>query len=177
MGMSKIKDNVFIHESSEISSQSTIGENTQIWNWVKIREGSHLGSNCKVGQCVYIDKDVSIGNGCKIQNGVQIYQGVTISDNVFVGPNVTFTNDKYPRAFNDDWQIVKTEVEEGVSIGAGSVIVCGITIGKYAMIAAGSVVTKDVAPYSLVVGNPATVVGTVDTDGKRTNFAKESDCS
>ncbi len=172
-----MNNNIFIHESSDISDQSTIGENTQIWNWVKIREGSRLGSNCKIGQCVYIDKNVSIGNSCKIQNGVQIYQGVAISDDVFIGPNVTFTNDKYPRANNDHWEIVKTNVEKGVSIGAGSVIVCGITIGKYAMIAAGSVVTKDVAPYSLVIGNPAILMGTIDSSGKRTIPGKESNCS
>ena len=157
--------NVFIHESAEIDSRAKIGEGSKIWINVQIREGVVIGKNCIISKDAYIDTEVSIGDNCKIQNGVYIYKGVTLESKIFVGPNVTFTNDKYPRAFNEDWKIVPTFLKEGVSIGAGAVIVCGITIQEYAMVAAGSVVTKDVEPYTLVMGNPAKPVGKIDMMG------------
>jgi UDP-2-acetamido-3-amino-2,3-dideoxy-glucuronate N-acetyltransferase len=157
--------NVFIHESAEIDSRAEIGEGSKIWINVQIREGVVIGKNCIISKDAYIDTEVSIGDNCKIQNGVYIYKGVTLESKIFVGPNVTFTNDKYPRAFNVDWKIVPTILKEGVSIGAGAVIVCGITIHEYAMVAAGSVVTKDVEPYTLVMGNPAKPVGKIDMMG------------
>jgi acetyltransferase-like isoleucine patch superfamily enzyme len=116
---------------------------------------------------VYIDCNVSIGDDCKIQNSVSVYDGVTIESQVFVGPNASFTNDKVPRAFNSDWRITKTWVKKGASLGANCTIICGIVIGEYAMVAAGSVVTKDVPPYSLVVGNPARVVAKIDKAGNK----------
>jgi acetyltransferase-like isoleucine patch superfamily enzyme len=116
---------------------------------------------------VYIDCNVSIGDDCKIQNSVSVYDGVTIESQVFVGPNASFTNDKVPRAFNSDWRITKTWVKKGASLGANCTIICGIVIGEYAMVAAGSVVTKDVPPYSLVVGNPARVVAKIDKAGDK----------
>lgn len=160
-------DNLFIHNTAEVSEKAILANGVAIWNWTKVREHSKIGMNTKVGQCVYVDLDVIIGERCKIQNGVQIYKGVFIENDVFIGPNVTFSNDKYPRAHNNNWEIVNTYVKNGASIGAGSVIICGVTIGENAMIAAGSVVTKDVPANSLVCGNPARVIGMVDVNGKR----------
>ena len=153
--------NIFIHESAHVSEKASIGSGTKIWINSQVRECSGIGENCIIGKDTYIDQYVSIGNRVKIQNGVSVYHGVTIEDDVFVGPNVTFTNDKVPRSFNNSWEISKTFVKTGASIGANATIVCGITIGEYAMIGAGSVVTKNVAPYSLVVGNPAKHIGYV----------------
>jgi acetyltransferase-like isoleucine patch superfamily enzyme len=162
-----MNNNIFIHETANISPHAIIGEGTKIWINVQIRENVIVGDNCILSKDVYLDKDVTIGSRCKIQNSVSIYSGVTIADDVFIGPNVAFTNDKHPRAFNNSWQIVKTVIASGASIGANATIVCGIKIGEYAMVGAGSVVTKDVEPYSLVMGNPARHVGFVDKYGKR----------
>jgi len=158
---------IFIHETANVSPQATIGSGTKIWINVQIREQASIGSNCIISKDVYIDHAVKIGNQCKIQNSVSVYQGVTIEDKVFVGPNACFTNDRVPRAFNSDWKISETKVCEGASIGANSTIVCGITIGEYAMVAAGSVVTKNVLPYSLVMGNPAKHYYFVDKMGNK----------
>lgn len=166
--------NTFIHATADVSLDANIGEGTKIWNWVQVREGAHIGSDCVLSKNVYIDKDVQIGNMVKIQNNVSIFHGVTIHDGVFVGPHVCFTNDLHPRAMtgdgvpatDDDWEESQTLVGCGASIGANSTIVAGITIGEYALIGAGSVVTKDVEPYSLVYGNPARPRGTVDKAGK-----------
>lgn len=157
----------FIHETAIISPKAQIGKGSKIWVNVQIRENATIGSNCIIGKDVYIDHGVTIGDNCKIQNHVSIFNGVQIEDDVFVGPNVSFTNDKYPRAFNNDWEIVPIHVRKGASIGANSTIVCGIEIGEYAMVAAGSVVTKDVAPYSLVMGTPAKHVSYIDKAGNR----------
>lgn len=157
----------FIHPSSNISNEANIGEGSKIWINSQIRENSSIGENCIISKDTYIDTQVEIGNNCKIQNSVSIYQGVTIEDDVFVGPNACFTNDKVPRAFDPEWKITPTLVKKGASIGANSTIVCGITIGEYAMVAAGSVVTKDVEPYSLVMGNPAKHYSFVDKLGNK----------
>jgi len=157
----------FIHETAIVSPQASIGSGSKIWVNVQIRENAKIGANCIIGKDVYIDHGVAIGDNCKIQNHVSIYNGVHIGDDVFIGPNVSFTNDKYPRAFNSDWKVEPIFVGKGASIGANSTIVCGIEIGEYAMVAAGSVVTKDVAPYSLVMGSPARHVAFVDRMGKR----------
>ena len=158
---------VFIHETANVSTDARIGVGTQIWINAQIRENSVIGDNCIISKDTYIDAQVRIGNNCKIQNSVSVYQGVTLEDAVFVGPNACFTNDKVPRAFDPDWQITPTYVKKGVSIGANATIICGITIGEYAMVAAGSVVTKDVEPYSLVMGNPARHYSYVDKMGNK----------
>ncbi len=158
---------VFIHQSSNVSDKATIGKGTKIWINSQIREGAIIGTNCIISKDTYIDHDVHIGNSVKIQNGVSVYSGVTIEDEAFIGPNVVFTNDYYPRAVNIEWQIVETIVRRGASLGANSTIVCGHTIGEYSMVGAGSVVVKDVKPYSLVVGNPARHIGYVCTCGRR----------
>ena len=157
----------YIHPSAHVSEHASIGENTKVWINVQIREQASIGENCIISKDVYIDHAVQIGQRCKIQNSVSVYAGVTVKDDVFVGPNVSFTNDKIPRAFNQEWKITPTLVENGVSIGANATIVCGVTLGEYCMVASGSVVTKDVPPYSLVMGNPARVVSKIDKAGNR----------
>ena len=156
-----------IHQSATIDSGAEIGDGCMVWVNVQIREGAKIGKNCVLSKDVYVDRNVKIGDECKIQNSVSIYDGVTIESQVFVGPNVSFTNDKVPRAFNPDWKITKTLVQQGASLGANCTIVCGIIIGEYSMIAAGSVVTKDVPSYTLVAGNPARVVAKVDKAGNK----------
>ncbi len=126
---------IFIHPTAEVSEKAMIGDRTKIWNQVQIRENANIGSNCIISKNVYVDSDVILGNNVKVQNNVNIYHGVTVEDDVFLGPSMTFTNDFYPRAFSDEWEVYKTKVEKGASIGANATIVCGITIGEYAMIA------------------------------------------
>jgi len=157
----------FIHPTANIDKSCKIGIGTKIWINAQIRENVIIGNNCIISKDTYIDHGVNIGSNTKIQNGVSIYNGVTVEEDVFIGPNATFTNDKIPRAFNMDWEIIPTTIKKGASIGANATIICGITIGKYAMIAAGSVVTKNVEPYSLVMGNPAKHVSYIDKAGNR----------
>lgn len=166
---------VFIHESAVVEDGASVGEDTSVWHLVQIRKGATIGEQCVIGRGVFVDAGVTIGNRVKIQNYVSVYHGVTIDDGVFVGPSVVFTNDKLPRAINadgslkseDDWQVSYTHISHGASIGANSVLLSGITIGKWAMIGSGSVVTKDIPDYALVVGNPAHIIGYVDENGQR----------
>jgi acetyltransferase-like isoleucine patch superfamily enzyme len=151
----------FAHPSAEISPEAVIGKGTKIWNQVQIREKAVIGENCILSKDVYIDFGVRIGNRVKIQNGVSVYHGVTVEDDVFLGPHMVFTNDLYPRSFNQNWELVETLVKKGASIGANATILCGITIGEYAMVGCGAVVIKDVPPFALVVGNPAKIIGGV----------------
>lgn len=160
---------MFIHSSATIEDGAVIGEGTSVWQNAIVRRNAEIGSECILGYGVHIDTDVQIGNRVKIQNYVSVFHGVVIDDGVFVGPHVVFTNDKFPRAINsdgtlksaDNWEVSETFVGYGASIGANATIVCGITIGKWAMIGAGAVVTKDVPDYGLVLGNPARLVGYV----------------
>ena len=161
---------VFFFPTANVSENATIGVGTKIWQNVQIREGAHIGKHCNISKDVYIDFNVLIGDNCKIQNGVSVFHGVTIEDDVFVGPHATFTNDKVPRSFNMEWRVTPTLIKKGSSIGANATIVCGVTIGEYAMVAAGSVVTKDVAPYTLVLGNPAKFYSYVDKMGNKIDF-------
>ena len=157
--------NVFMHPTADVDNTAIIGEGTKIWNQAQVRNNAVVGNNCVISKNVYIDEHVIIGDRVKIQNNVNVYHGVTVEDDVFLGPSMTFTNDMYPRAFNSDWKISETLVKKGASIGANATIRCGITIGEYAMVGAGSVVTKDVLPHALVVGNPARQIGWVCTCG------------
>lgn len=159
----------FAHETAHIADNAKIGDDTKVWINVQIREDAEIGSDCIISKDVYIDHAVKIGNKVKIQNGVSVYNGVTIEDEVFVGPNVAFTNDYYPRAQNPDWEVTPTLIQKGASLGANCTIVCGHTVGEYATVGAGSVVAADVPPYALVVGNPARQVGTVCKCGMRTD--------
>ncbi len=166
---------VHIHPSATVEDGAEIGEGTRVWHLVQIRPHAKIGKNCNIGRGVYIDAHVNVGNAVKVQNYVSIYEGVTIEDGVFVGPHVVFTNDKTPRAINadgspkavDDWKVTETLIKYGAALGANSVIVCGVTVGKWAMVGSGSVVSRDVPDYALVVGNPARIIGYVNEKGER----------
>lgn len=154
------KGNYFFHESSYVDKNVIIGEGTKIWHFCHILEGSQIGKNCTIGQNVVIGPDVKIGNNVKIQNNVSVYKGVTIDDNVFCGPSCVFTNVLNPRSAIPGMDKVReTVVRRGATIGANTTIVCGHAIGRYALIGAGSVVTKDVPDFALVYGNPAVFRG------------------
>ena len=158
---------IYIHPTAEVSIEAQIGENTKIWNLAQVRESAVIGNDCIISKNVYIDSGVRIGHRVKIQNNVNVYHGVEVEDDVFLGPSMTFTNDFYPRAFNQDWKIKKTIVKRGASLGANVTVVCGNTIGEFSMIGSGSVVTKDVPPYALMVGNPARQIGWVCMCGQK----------
>lgn len=157
----------YIHPTAHIDPRASIGEGSRLWINVQVRENASIGQNCIISKDVYIDHGVTIGDRCKIQNSVSVYTGVTIENDVFVGPNACFTNDRVPRAFTAGWKVTPTRICQGASIGANATIVCGTTIGEYAMVAAGSVVTKDVEPYTLVMGNPARPYARIDRDGNK----------
>lgn len=161
--------NYFVHESSYIDDDVEIGEGTKVWHFCHIQKGARIGNNCSFGQNVNISNNVKIGNGVKVQNNVSIYEGVELEDYVFCGPSMVFTNDLTPRAKYPKGTAgyKKTLVKEGASIGANATIVCGHTIGKWAMIAAGAVVTKDVPDYALMAGVPARQIGLVNEKGER----------
>jgi len=160
---------VRIHPTAEVSNNVKIGEGTSVWHHAQIREGVKIGKNCIIGKGVYVDAEVPIGDNVKIENYVSVYHGVAIEGGVFVGPHVCFTNDMCPRAVNPDgsikgatdWALSKTLIKTGAAIGANSTIRCGITIGEWAMVGAGSVVTHDVPAHGLVYGNPARLHGFV----------------
>ena len=156
-----------VHHTADVSNESTVGGGTKIWNNSQVRENAAIGEDCSIGKNVYIDTSVKIGDRAKIQNNVNIYHGVVVEDDVFLGPSMTFTNDLFPRASSEDWITIPTFVRKGASIGANATIICGATIGEHAMVGAGSVVTKDVKPHALVVGNPARQIGWVCKCGQR----------
>ena len=168
---------IYIHPSAEVHSDSKIGDGTYVWNNVQIREKVNIGRNCIFGKGVYIDVGVSIGNNVKIQNGVSVYAGIKIEDDVFIGPDATFTNDPYPRATSRDWEIIPTVLRKGCSIGANATVVCGVIVGTYSMVGAGAIVTMNVPPFALVIGNPARIVGFVCKQGhkmEQINIMEES---
>ena len=164
-----ISKGVFIHHSAEVSEDAVIGEGTYIWNQVQIREGCIIGCGCVLSKDVYIDLRVTVGDRVKIQNGVSVYHGVVLEDDVFLGPHMVFTNDLFPRSFNPKYEVKQTLVKKGASIGANATIICGNTIGEYAMVGAGSVVTKDVPRQAMVVGVPAKIIGWVCECGNPLN--------
>jgi UDP-2-acetamido-3-amino-2,3-dideoxy-glucuronate N-acetyltransferase len=158
-----------IHPTAEVAPSAEIGHGTRIWNQAQVREGAHVGPDCVIGKNVYVDAGVVIGARVKVENNASLFQGATIEDGAFIGPHVCITNDRLPRAINrdgtpkteSDWEVSPTTVRAGASVGAGSTLLPGLTIGRWAMIGAGSVVTADVADLELVVGNPARRMGSV----------------
>lgn len=165
---SGIHETAFVHETAAVDANVTIGENTKIWHFTHVLANSSVGARCNIGQNVMIGPNVTVGNGCKIQNNVSVYPDVTLEDDVFCGPSMVFTNVLTPRAFVERKnEFAKTLVKKGATIGANATIVCGHTVGEYAMVGAGAVVTKNVLPYALVVGNPARRIGWVSRTGER----------
>lgn len=156
---------IFVHSTATVEEGAVVGEESKVWHYVHVRAGARVGSHTQIGKSCYIDTGAVIGSGCKIQNFVSVYAGVTIEDDVFVGPSVTFTNDRYPRAFGL-WKLTPTVIRRGASIGANATIVAGVAVGPYALVAAGAVVTRDVPPYGLVAGVPARLVGYVCRCGR-----------
>jgi UDP-2-acetamido-3-amino-2,3-dideoxy-glucuronate N-acetyltransferase len=163
----------FVHETAVIDENCSIGKGTKIWHFSHIMSGCKIGNDCNIGQNVVVSPKVILGNNVKIQNNVSVYTGVICEDDVFLGPSMVFTNVVNPRsAVNRRGQYVETLVKKGVSIGANATIVCGHPIGEYAFIGAGAVVTKEVAPYALVVGNPAKQTGWMSEYGHKLEFNK-----
>lgn len=153
----------FIHESSYVDDNVVIGAGTKVWHFCHIQSGARIGENCSLGQNVNIGNNVVIGNGVRIQNNVSVYEGVEIEDDVFLGPSCVFTNVLMPRADRSvNGKYEKTLVRQGASLGANCTIVCGHTIGRRALVAAGAVVTKDVPDYAIVAGVPAKIIGKVE---------------
>ena len=163
--------NYFAHETSIIDDGAKIGEGTKIWHFCHIMSGSMIGSNCNLGQNVVVSPEVKLGSNVKVQNNVSIYTGVVCEDDVFLGPSMVFTNVNNPRsAIVRKNQYLKTNVGKGATIGANATVVCGNNIGEYAFIGAGAVVTKDIPPYALVVGNPSKQIGWMSEYGHRLKF-------
>lgn len=168
-------ESVFIHPTAEVAASAQIGRGTCLWNQVQVRNGARIGAECNLGKNVYIDFGVVIGDRVKIQNNVSVYHGVTIEDGVFIGPHVCFTNDLNPRAITpdgkvkgqEDWVVGAILIRCGASIGAGSIILPNVTIGSFALVGAGSVVTRSVPDHALVYGNPARIHGYVCRCGGR----------
>lgn len=174
-------NNYFVHESCYIDDKVNIGNNTKIWHFSHLLSDTSIGKNCSFGQNCVVGPKVKIGNGVKVQNNISIYEGVEIEDDVFLGPSMVFTNVINPRAFiprRDEFK--KTLLKKGCSIGANATIICGITIGEYALIGSGAVINKDVKPYALMVGVPARQIGWVGASGNTLKFnehkiARDSD--
>jgi acetyltransferase-like isoleucine patch superfamily enzyme len=156
-----------IHPTADVAATAEIGPGTSIWNQAQVREGARIGAGCVIGKNVYVDVGVVVGANVKIQNNASLFRGVTVEDGVFIGPHVCFTNDRLPRAVNPDgslktdadWEISPILVRRGAAVGANSTILAGISIGRWSLIGSGAVVTRDVADYELVVGNPARRIG------------------
>ena len=164
-----------VHATADLESDVGVGSGTSIWHRAQVRTGARLGSDCIVGRDVFIDAGVVLGDRVKIQNGALIYHGVSVGNGVFIGPGAILTNDRYPRALTSagelstaaDWQVSPITLSDGCSIGAGAVVVAGVSVGTYAMVGAGAVVTRDVPSHALVVGSPARRIGWVCACGAR----------
>ena len=168
-----MEEEVFIHETAVIDEPCTIGSGSKIWHFSHIMPDSVLGDKCKLGQNVVVSSKVILGNNVKVQNNVSIYTGVICEDDVFLGPSMVFTNIINPRsAVVRRDKYVSTLIKRGASIGANATVICGNTIGEFALIGAGSVVTRDITPYALVVGNPAKQIGWVSEYGNRLEFGE-----
>ena len=163
------------HETAIIDEGAIIGKDTRIWHWTHVCSGAKIGENCKLGQNVFIGNKVIIGNGVKIQNNVSIFDGVTLKDNVFCGPSVVFTNVYNPRSsVSRKSEYRNTLIQKGATLGANCTIICGVVIGRYASVGAGSVVTKDVKDYALMIGSPATQIGWISEYGEKIDLPLDS---
>ncbi len=161
----------FSHDTAIVDDNVTVGEGTKIWHFSHILSGTKIGKNCSFGQNCVVGEDVTIGNGVKVQNNVSIYKGVEVEDDVFLGPSMVFTNVINPRAFIQRKEEFKsTLLKKGCSIGANATIVCGVSIGEYALIGSGAVINRDVKPYALMVGVPAKQIGWVGISGNTLVF-------
>jgi acetyltransferase-like isoleucine patch superfamily enzyme len=160
------KTKYFAHSTAIVERGAHVGRDSSVWHHAHIRAGAEVGIGCTIGKNVFVDEGARIGDRAKIQNNVSVYRGVTLEDEVFVGPSAVFTNDRFPRAVNPEWQIVPTLVRHGASIGANATLVCGVEIGSYATVGAGAVVTRDVQAHELVAGNPARRLGWVCECGR-----------
>jgi UDP-2-acetamido-3-amino-2,3-dideoxy-glucuronate N-acetyltransferase len=155
-----------IHPTAVVEDGAEVGAGTRIWHFAHVRSRARIGERCVLGKSVFVDSGAVIGSGCRIQNFVSVYSGVTLEDGVFVGPSAVFTNDRYPRAAGGECELLPTLVRAGASIGANATVLCGLTIGEFAVVGAGAVVTADVEPHRLVIGNPAKPVGWVCRCGR-----------
>ena len=144
-----------IHPTAIVEDGAVVGPGTSIWHHSHVRAGSRVGARCTIGFCVYVDTGVEIGDRCKVQNLVSLYRGVVLEDDVFIGPSVTFTNDRHPRADSGTWEVVSTRVRSGASVGANATVICGVELGVRSMVGAGAVVTADVPDHGMVLGSPA----------------------
>lgn len=152
--------NFFKHEKAIVHPQAQVGEGTRIWAFTNIQPGAVIGEKCNICDGCYVESGAVVGNHVTVKNGVEIYNGVTVEDDVFLGAHVTFINDRYPRSHRvDEWTLEKTLVKKGATIGANATVLCGVIVGEYAVVGAGSVVTKDVPSYTIVIGNPAKASG------------------
>jgi acetyltransferase-like isoleucine patch superfamily enzyme len=169
------RGNVKIHPTADVSAEAEIGGGTVIWHQAHVREGVRIGRNCILGKGAYVDVGVTLGDNCKLQNGVCVYRPAIIENGVFLGPGAIVTNDKKPRAVNpemrlkrdDDWEANPALIRDGAAVGAGAILLPGVTIGRWAMIGAGAVVTHDVPAQGLALGNPARLTGYVCICGER----------
>ena len=166
-GMCSAGRGIYIHQTAVVEDVLDLGNDCLVWGMAYVMRGAYIGPHCMLGQSVHVGTEARIGSHCSIQNGAQIFTGVTLEDGVFIGPHVSFTNVTVPRAFTKAVKLETTLVKLGASIGANATIVCGVEIGEFAMIGAGSVVTKNVNPHMLMAGNPAKQLGWVCRCGKR----------
>ncbi len=161
----------FVHETAVVDDGALIGSGSRVWHFSHVMTGARLGAKCNLGQNVYIGQDVKLGSNVKVQNNVSVYTGVTLEDDVFLGPSAVFTNVRNPRsAVNRQDELSYTHVKKGATIGANATIICGVTLGAYAFVGAGAVVTRDVPDYGLVLGNPSRHLGWMSAHGGRLRF-------
>lgn len=170
-----------IHPTADVSPDALIGEGTRVWHGVQVRERASIGRDCILGKGVYVDADVVVGDRCKIENRASLFHGLVVEDGVFIGPHAVFANDRFPRAVNPDgslktdadWTEEPVLVRAGASIGAGAIVLPGVTVGAWAMVGAGAVVASDVPPHAIVKGNPARIAGWACTCGRPLRISEE----